>query len=300
MAWFFKYGEHEGHPSYAMADGSVRFLSDPSGYSLGAPFQINLATDQPTESKTLGEPVTFTATISNPPGFAGGVFVASADLEGSVPDGASNTVVLGEGLVDTRWVPIVGDWNGDGRDAVGNDNSYAGSHLLYQDFVVPVSNLDPYVLTSVDHVVGGGRSILEFSVENHPNNPGQSPGEYQECKVTKLADAPEINDEVLVFSHEEGANDSIWIDIGAPTTGTGYGNPSPFQINSAGADDMGRSFDLVFATQTAVPQREGNAVATESLEIAHEGFLGDRDDGWCMGAEIDSPESVHALYDLFV
>jgi len=42
------------------------------------------------------------------------------------------------------------------------------------------------------------------------------------------------------------------------------------------------------------------------LEIAHEGFLGDRpqsegrDDGWCMGARIDSPESVHALYDLVV
>jgi hypothetical protein len=44
-------------------------------------------------------------------------------------------------------------------------------------------------------------------------------------------------------------------------TGTGYGNPTSFQINSAGADDMGRSFDLVFPTQTAFPQREGNAVA---------------------------------------
>jgi hypothetical protein len=96
---------------------------------------------------------------------------------------------------------------------------------------------------------------------------------------------------------------------------------------------MGSSFDLVFPTQTAFPQRESNAVATESLEIAHEGFLGDskgvinwfsgdggtigdpgifptettrpmesdgRDDGWCMGTEIDSPESVHALYDLVV
>jgi hypothetical protein len=61
--------------------------------------------------------------------------------------------MAGEVVVDTRRVPIVGDWNGDGRDAVGNDNSYAGSHVLYQDFVVPVSNLDPYVLTSVDHDV---------------------------------------------------------------------------------------------------------------------------------------------------
>ena len=83
----------------------------------------------------------------------------------------------------------------------------------------------------------------------------------------------------------------------------------------------------------AFPQPENNAVATESLEIAHEGFLGDskgvinwfsgdggtisdpgtfptettrpkgsdgQDDGWCMGTKIDFPESVHALYDLIV
>jgi hypothetical protein len=86
----------------------------------------------------------------------------------------------------------------------------------------------------------------------------------------------------------------------AKDTGGVYGNPSSFQINSAGADDMGRSFDLIFPTQTAFEQREGNAVATESLEIAHEGFLGDHDDGWCMAVEIDFPESVHALYDLIV
>jgi hypothetical protein len=151
MAWFFKYDDIPERHDAAMPDGSVQFLSDPSGCRLGL-FQIDPATDQPAESKTLGEPVTFTATIYNPPGFAGGVFVASADLDGSVRDGTSNTLMLGEGPVDTR-VPIVGDWNGDGRDAVGHDNNYAGSHVLYQDLVVPVSNLDPYVLTSVDHHV---------------------------------------------------------------------------------------------------------------------------------------------------
>jgi hypothetical protein len=67
----------------------------------------------------------------------------------------------------------------------------------------------------------------------------------------------------------------------------------------------------------AFPKPESNAVATESLEIAHEGFLGDskgifptettrpmksdgQDDGWCMATEIDFQESVHALYDLVV
>ena len=148
MAWFFKYDSPERHDA-AMPDGSVQFLSDPTGSRLGL-LQINPATDQSTESKTFGEPVTFTATIYNPPGFAGGVFVASADLDGSVRDGTSNTLMAGEVVADT-WMPIVGDWNGDGRDAVGHDNSYGGSHVLYQDFVLPVSNLDPYVLTSVDH-----------------------------------------------------------------------------------------------------------------------------------------------------
>jgi hypothetical protein len=65
--------------------------------------------------------------------------------------------------------------------------------------------------------------------------------------------------------------------LGGPLKNTGYENPSSFQINSAGADDMGRSFDIIFATQTAFPQRDGNAVATESLEVAHEGFLGESD-----------------------
>jgi hypothetical protein len=149
MAWFFKYDDIPKRHDAAMPDGSVQFLSDPTGSRLGL-LQINPATDQPTESKTPGEPVTFTATIYNPPGFAGGVFVASADLDGSVRDGASNTLMAGEVVVDTRRVPIVGDWNGDGRDAVGHDT---GSHVLYQDFVVPVGNFDPYVLTSVDHDV---------------------------------------------------------------------------------------------------------------------------------------------------
>jgi Lysozyme like domain len=72
------------------------------------------------------------------------------------------------------------------------------------------------------------------------------------------------------------------------------GDPSSFQINSAGADDMGRSFDLIFPTQTAFEQREGNAVATESLEIAHEGFLHGRDDGWTIDlTEPTASQGVH-------
>jgi len=71
-----------------------------------------------------------------------------------------------------------------------------------------------------------GRSVLEFSVENFPNN-----------------------------------------------------SPSPAPVEGFGLDrgHMGSSFDLVFPAQTTFPQRDGNAVAIESLEIAHEGFLGESD-----------------------
>ena len=53
--------------------------------------------------------------------------------------------------------------------------------------------------------VRGGTSILEFAVENVPNNAGHSP-----------AFMPEIDDQVLLFSPEAGGNNSIWIDIEAP------------------------------------------------------------------------------------
>jgi hypothetical protein len=82
--------------------------------------------------------------------------------------------------------------------------------------VVPITNLTGVNGPSGDH----GTSILEFSVENFPNN------------------SPDV------------ALDGFGIDRG----------------------HMAGSFELTFATQTTSPQRGGNAVATESLEIAHEGF----------------------------
>jgi hypothetical protein len=121
------------------------------------------------------------------------------------------------------------------------------------------------------HALDAGECTVDICTQDSP------PASPEPVTHTGWGPWEAVLDTVLVSSHEEGANDSIWIDIGAPITGTGYGNPSSFQINSAGADDMGRSFDLVFPTQTAFPQREGNAVATESLEIAHEGFLGEPD-----------------------
>jgi hypothetical protein len=68
---------------------------------------------------------------------------------GDVTDGTSNTIMAGESPAKVELVPIVGDWNGDGRDSVGSPGDYAGSHLLYQDVVVPLDN--PYVLTRTEH-----------------------------------------------------------------------------------------------------------------------------------------------------
>jgi hypothetical protein len=69
---------------------------------------------------------------------------------------------------------------------------------------------------------------------------------------------------------------------------------------------MASSFELTFATQTTFPQRDGNAVATESLEIAHEGFLGESEAvTWTAIAMAESGGNVgsysdYSLYDLLV
>jgi hypothetical protein len=69
---------------------------------------------------------------------------------------------------------------------------------------------------------------------------------------------------------------------------------------------MASSFKLTFATQTTFPQRDGNAVATESLEIAHEGFLRESEAVTLTAiAMAESGGSVgsyndYSLYDLLV
>jgi hypothetical protein len=97
MPAFLKWPEIEHHDT-AMADGSVRFVSDsisPSGEDGQGLFQINLATDQPTESKTF-------------PSYPGAVFVASGDVNAShhgssalegVTDGTSNTLMFHDDLI---------------------------------------------------------------------------------------------------------------------------------------------------------------------------------------------------------
>jgi hypothetical protein len=127
---------------------------------------------------------------------------------------------------------------------------------------------------------------------------------------------------VLVFSHEEGANDSIWIDIGAPIMGAskgyvltqlehaapneaqscspGYGNPSTFQIISAGADEAGsRLFvgNLTMHSEASVSAAQtGGWIA----DVTYERLAG-HGEGNAHGTEtIDPLESdysgAHALY----
>src|SRR5262245_36574642 len=69
---------------------------------------------------------------------------------------------------------------------------------------------------------------------------------------------------------------------------------------------MASSFELTFATQTTFPQQDGNSIPTESLEIAHEGFLGESEAvTWTAIAMAESGGSVgsysdYPLYDLLV
>jgi len=119
--------------------------------------------------------------------------IDSVGRQESVKDGTSNTLMIGEHVLTSV--------------------SHAATDVLDELFYSP-------------ETAGGGVSVLEFSVENFPNN-----------------------------------------------------SPSPAPVEGFGLDrgHMGSSFDLVFPAQTTFPQRDGNAVATESLEIAHEGFLGESD-----------------------
>jgi hypothetical protein len=55
----------------------------------------------------------------------------------------------------------------------------------------------------------------------------------------KLGSVDAAGDYADETPNEAGANDSIWIDIGAPPADTEYGNPSSFQIISAGKDEAG-------------------------------------------------------------
>src|SRR5262245_22938417 len=96
---------------------------------------------------------------------------------------------------------------------------------------------------------------------------------------------------ILEFSVENFSNNSA--DPAPPGFGIDRGH-------------MASSFELTFATQTTFPQRDGNAVATESLEIAHEGFVGESQAvTWTAIAMAESDGSVgsysdYSLYDLLV
>ena len=84
------------------------------------------------------------------------------------------------------------------------------------------ANAAPDVPEFVDDVVGGGRSVLEFSVENFPNNsPSPTPGES-----------------------------------------------ASFQGFGINRGHMGRSFDLVFPTQTAFPEVSGLKIEQDVIEFS--------------------------------
>ena len=98
--------------------------------------------------------------------------------------------------------------------------------------------------------------------------------------IKKLVDAttvvPEVDDEVLVFSHEGGANDSIWIDMGAPVRHASEGargyvltQPEHAATNDANADTQRYSF--VFDGDS----RDSGYVSPASFQIISAGADGE-------------------------
>lgn len=97
----------------------------------------------------------------------------------------------------------------DGIDSIGPENSA-------KDGTSNTLMIGEHVPTSVEHAVTYGAAASPSQAFNEPN------ADRHEFAIKKVVDAPsptvapDIDDEVLVFSHDERSNNSIWIDIGAP------------------------------------------------------------------------------------
>jgi hypothetical protein len=147
----------------------------------------------------------------------------------------------------------------DGIDSIGPENSA-------KDGTSNTLMIGEHVPTSVEHALTYGAAVSPSQAFNEPNADRHEFAIKKAVDATSPTVAPDIDDEVLAFSHDERSNDSIWIDIGAPIMRafegsreyvltqpehaatdeaqssppvTGYGNLSSFQIISAGADAAG-------------------------------------------------------------
>jgi hypothetical protein len=114
----------------------------------------------------------------------------------------------------------------DGIDSVGRQESVkdgtSNTLMIGEHVLTSVSHAATDVLDELSETAGGGVSVLEFSVENFPNNsPSPAPGESVSFQ-------------------------GFGIDRG----------------------HMGRSFDLVFPTQTAFPEVSGLKIEQDVIELS--------------------------------
>ena len=187
-----------------------------------------------------------------------------------------------------------------------------------------------------DPLLGEQHFLLEVAGVT-PNGPDANRHEFT---IKKLVDAtsptfaPDVDDEVLVFSHEGSTNDSIWIDIGAPILRTSDGrseyvltsiehtatdarlpgspffqstmdasrfmNPASFQIISEGTDEAG---SRLFVGNLTMHSDASNAPEGEVLVSGEEDAVevpAVQTGGWIADVTYERMESVHALYDLVV
>jgi hypothetical protein len=287
----------------------------------------------------FGQPVTFTATVSNsePVTYAGW---GPWEVNTGYPNPSSFQIISA------------------GKDEAGGRTAHSGSNQLGMgDGSVRLADAsDLFVFDGNSQPIGDQNSTppvthtgghFELVLEGHNASP---PVDYGTGSfIIQNVSDPATIDASLVFDSTGGDRSTVLLpyleqrggeaDDGGFvidwTTGDGpKGGDTVGVIAIITPTEHGSSI-LEFSVENfpAFPQPENNAVATESLEIAHEGFLGDskgvinwfsgdggtisdpgtfptettrpmgsdgQDDGWCMGTEIDFPESVHALYDLIV
>jgi hypothetical protein len=293
----------------------------------------------------FGEPVTFTATVSqnSPPASPEPVTYAGWgpwEVNTGYPNPSSFQIFSA------------------GKDEAGSRTAHSGSNQLGMgDGSVRLADAsDLFVFDGNSQPIGdqnspppvthtGGHFALELEGHNASPPVDYGTGSF----IIQNVSDPATIDASLVFDSTGGDRSTVLLpyleqrggeaDDGGFvidwTTGDGpKGGDTVGVIAIITPTEHGSSI-LEFSVENfpAFPQPENNAVATESLEIAHEGFLGDskgvinwfsgdggtisdpgtfptettrpmgsdgQDDGWCMGTEIDFPESVHALYDLIV